>query len=377
QIGKRAFVRFAAPGELVRIRIDKEEKRFLEGSVEQIIEPSPQRTSPPCHYFSVCGGCDLQHIDIATQRELKRAMVESTLYRQGGVTPRRGVMLSSAELPHLAYRRRATLHLSEAGPLGFYQAGSGVVVPIESCQIVTPALNSAITDLHRFTEALKAHCGAVVLEEDATGKVSILLVPRVGAEQRLSVPPELKGLFQSTRIKGQVDSSEDEALGHFSQVNAVGNAELIRLILGYVTHPHVTDLYAGSGNFSFPLARAGKTVAAVELDPALVATGIRCAKEQKIPSVTFTNASCEKYCKQHTLQESVVLDPPRSGARDVVKRFDPARTKEVVYVSCNLPSLVRDLKILSERGYTLQETVVVDMFPQTHHVETVNLLTAG
>lgn len=376
QIGKRAFVRFAAPGELVQITVDKDEPRFLEGSIQRIIESSPQRAEPPCQHFAICGGCDLQHMEINAQRELKRRMVESTLLRQGGLSPKNGVLLSAVALPHLSYRRRATLHLSKAGELGFYKAGSGIVVPIEHCHTVTPALNRAIGCVRTVTDTLKIHCAQVVLEEHAANVVSVLLVPRVGSEQLLSIPDPLKDEFPNSRIKGRGEASED-ALGHFSQVNATGNAELIRLVLKYVTHSCVTDLYAGSGNFSLPLARAGKTVEAVELDAALVAAGIRQVREQHLSMVSFTNASCESYLKRHSLHRSVVLDPPRSGAREVVKRVDPSQTQELVYVSCNLPSLVRDLKILSERGYELQETVLVDMFPQTHHVETVSLVTAA
>jgi len=376
QIGKRAFVRFAAPQELVRISVDREEKRLIEGSLVEVVEPSTHRVPPLCEYFGTCGGCDLQHIDIVSQRELKRSMVESTLRRQGGITPREGVALSQAELPAFSYRSRITLHLSKEGELGFYRPGTGIVVPIESCKIAAPALNEALRALQTLIVDLKADCGAIVLEQDPTGGVGVLLIPRAGHEGRLQPPPRMAEHFSRVSVRGRAreDNEEPDSLGHFSQVNAIGNAELIKLALEYTTHSDITDLYAGAGNFSIPLGTLGRNVSAVELDSTLVATGRKVAELRGISTVSFVQSSCESYVKRNRLHRSVLLDPPRSGAREVVRLFDPRKTVEVVYVSCNLPTLVRDLKILSERGYEVEKTVVVDMFPQTHHVETVSRL---
>lgn len=377
QIGKKAFVPFAAPKELIEINITKEDKRLLHGQISSILEPSPERRTAPCPYFTSCGGCDLQHLGIALQRRLKVEMVESTLHNQGGIIPINGVQLSKAELPEFGYRRRITLHLSNAGLLGFYRAGSGDVVPISKCLLASESINQTLAKLLGVTKELAQFTGAVVLEEDSTGSVSVLLIPRPSVTQPPILPANILELFPGISVRGQPhEVLDDQTIGHFSQVNAAGNQELIRLVCAAISDSAVTDLYAGAGNFSIPLAKTGINVHAVELDRALVLAGEKAAKAAGLRGIKFTQSSCEQFVKLFPLAPAVVLDPPRGGAREVVKRFNPKITKQIVYVSCNLPSLVRDLKILKERGYKIEHTTVVDMFSQTHHVETVTRISS-
>ena len=377
QIGKKAFVPFSAPNELIEIHITKEEKRLLHGQINSILESSPNRRAAPCPYFTTCGGCDLQHLDIAQQRQLKVEMVETTLRNQGGIVPINGVQLSTAELPEFGYRRRITLHLSNAGSLGFYRAGSGDVVPITKCLIASDAINHALTRLLSVTAELAPLTGTIVVEEDDAGFVSVLLIPRPASSAGSVIPRKVLELFPRISLRGRSSQgSEDQIIGHFSQVNATGNQELIRLVCAAVGGSTVTDLYAGAGNFSIPLAKMGLSVHAVELDNALVLAGERAAKSAGLTGVKFTQSSCEQFVKKSPLTPSVVLDPPRGGASHVVKRLHPSKTQEIIYVSCNLPSLVRDLKILKASGYKIAHTTVVDMFSQTHHVETVTKIVA-
>ena len=375
-VGKRVFVPFAAPGELVTIGVLKEEKRFIEGKLTDIIERSPSRIDPVCPYFGTCGGCDLQHLPISEQRELKRRMIESTLARQGGIRPTRGVSTTSTSLPEYGYRRRATLHINVAGELGFYRSGTGEVIPVDHCPIASRSINEGITVLQPFLPILREELGAVAIEESETGEISLLFLPRDGIKPRTPLPEELVRRIPRASVRGGTQPDED-GTGHFSQVNAAANAELIRLVLERMTEEVVTDLYAGSGNFSIPLATAGRSVTAVELDPTLAALGMKAATANSLtPRLRFVQSSCEQYLKSNHPAASVLLDPPRSGAKEIVKRLEPQRTRLIVYVSCNLPSLTRDLQTLSARGYEIVETIFVDMFPQTHHVETVTSIVA-
>jgi 23S rRNA (uracil1939-C5)-methyltransferase len=162
-------------------------------------------------------------------------------------------------------------------------------------------------------------------------------------------------------------------------VNLEGNDLLKDKVSSLVTHRDVTDLYAGAGNFSIPLAKRDHFVDAVELDPELIAFGRLAAFKNGIADnrLTFIEESCERYVKTHKLKTSVLLDPPRSGADAVAKVLNPNITRQVVYVSCSLPTLCRDVKTLADKGYSLVEMWVVDMFSQTYHVETISLLEAA
>lgn len=393
RVGKKIFVREVAPGEIVDVEIVKEEPKFILGRLTTVVTSSPARTTPPCPKFGLCGGCDLQHLDISTQRAAKIEMVRTMLSVQGKIAPRDGVKLLGEDLPGFNYRRRIQLHLDRTGALGFYRANSTAVVPIERCHLALEPLNEAITALRPIASVLAPVIGGVVLER-SSGKTVVVLVVREEIDRRRqssaieSVVKQVAPRFPDLIIRRltealfrQRDGAPVEgpdpidSVGHFSQVNAAGNEILIDTVRNQIAGAVVTDLFAGAGNFALPLARAGMSVTAVELDPALVLSGTRAAREEGI-QVQYVPLPCEKFVERHPLSETVVLDPPRAGAKEVVKRFDPSVTKRVVYVSCDLPSLTRDLKTLVERGYIFERLFVVDMFPQTHHVETVAVLGA-
>lgn len=350
--GKRAFVRGACPGELVEADVIREDKRFVEAKLAKVLEPSGKRISPPCRYYQNCGGCDLQHLEIGAQREAKREMIETTLKFQAGIVARNGVQIASGNLPDFKYRRRAFFHLSKTGELGFFRAGSRDVVDIEMCPIVSDKINQKLVEIRADRSRLSKDVAGIIVEEH-------------GQETRTI----------NKRRDMRSSDGDDEIVGHFSQVNAEGNSILIKIVNEAVITGKVTELYAGAGNFAIPLAQKGCAVDAVELDGVLVKAGRQLVQELNIP-VTFFESSCEKFLKGYPLQETVILDPPRSGAKEVVKHFRTHTTQKIVYVSCSLPTLARDLKTLCELGYRLDAVQFVDMFPQTHHVETVSILVA-
>jgi len=391
--GKKVFVREVTPGEIVDVEIVKEEQKFILGRLAEVVTPSPNRTPPPCPKFGICGGCDLQHIGLSTQRAAKAEMVRTMLSIQGKLSPRDGVTLLGENLPGLNYRRRIQLHLDRSGALGFYRPNSTAVVAIERCFLALEPLNEAITTLRPITKAIAPVVGGVVLERHGEKTVVIFIVrDEVDTRRRRSdidglideaapVFPNLivrrmsEDLYRQSNGAELVGPDSADAAGHFSQVNAAANEILIDTVLAHVQGASVTDLFAGAGNFALPLARKKMAVTAVELDPALVLYGTRLAREEGL-DVRYVPLPCETFVERHPLSETVVLDPPRAGAKEVVPRFDPAVTKRVVYVSCDLPSLTRDLKTLVERGYIFERLFVVDMFSQTHHVETVAILSA-
>lgn len=390
--GKKVFVRGVAPGETVDVAVVKEEARFIVGEATAVAEPSPERVAPPCPHVGVCGGCDLQHLTLAAQRRLKVDMVSTMLAKHAKVSPRDGVIVRGEELPGFHYRRRIQLHLDRAGNLGFYRAGSNTVVAIGACLLALPPLNRALEQLRPLGPRVADVVGGITLECVGDAVVGILNVrPELDPKRQAGaiatarravevVPIDLIVRHRARdlyRRRGGVESACDEpdSAGHFSQVNPAANTALVEVVSRAVETAEVTDLYAGAGNFTLPLARAGRQVTAVELDPALVLAGSRAARAEGL-AVTYVPLHCEVFVERHPLAPTVVLDPPRAGAREVMGRLDPRTTRRVVYVSCDLPSLARDVKIAVERGYVFEHLSVIDMFPQTHHVETVAILSA-
>lgn len=388
RIGKKAFVRYVIPGEVVEIQVDQEKDRFLEGTLLKVLELSPDRREPPCPYFGECGGCDLQHMSIAAQRAAKRQMVEETFQIHLRTLPVRGVELVADTSAEFGYRRRITLHLDLQGALGFFRAGSGDVVDVRECLIASPRINTQLGRARLIASKICSHVAAVVLEEYATGVCAILklregkkLPPQEMIEQLIAAFGTLRITERERELFSHFDSEtlsaeEFQSLSHFSQVNEEGNECLRTIVLGSINEDAVIEFYAGSGNFTLPLARAGKVVNAIEVHPALVALGeARAAAEGVSDRITFHQKSAEQYLKQGTpVRAAIVLDPPRSGAKEVVRSLSPEIHPEVVYVSCSLPTLVRDLKVLKDRGYQIEHCSVIDMFSQTHHVETVTVL---
>jgi 23S rRNA (uracil1939-C5)-methyltransferase len=174
--------------------------------------------------------------------------------------------------------------------------------------------------------------------------------------------------------QGVAEAQTEFPSGHFSQVNEEGNAELRAAVVERVSNREVLELYAGAGNFSLALAQRGHTVTAVEADAELVRYGKREALSHGLAeSLNFQHSSCEKFMKSaHVLPKTLLLDPPRGGAKAALERIAARGVEEVVYVSCNLPTLARDLGLLAAQGFEVQEVLVIDMFAQTHHVETVS-----
>ncbi|MBX7144276.1 MAG: hypothetical protein K1X79_07475 [Oligoflexia bacterium] len=386
-LGKVCFVKFAAPGELVEAQALEETRSFVTASLTRVIEPSPERRTARCKYFGVCGGCDLQHLNIAGQREAKRNMIESMLTQQGKLSLPSKVILLAPELPEFGYRTRIGLHLAPDGRLGFYRTASGEVVDIEQCPIAHDSINATLTKLRAHIGALTSTVGGIEIEGGSPPRIRINLLE--GAQIDSNTIEPLRSLSSDLVIysNGQVvfaqvnntEVSENElAVGHFSQVNEAGNNCLVSEVLAQLQGTHVTEFYAGAGNFSLALARRGTHVTAIEADDVLINLGNRLAQTSGLSSlVRFVRSSAEKFAKRGQLNKHVLLDPPRSGAKGVVEYFDPQLTTDIVYVSCNLPSLTRDLKYLCGAGYSLCRIAAIDMFPQTHHVEIVATLRAS
>lgn len=388
--GKKAFIPYTIPSERVTAQVTLSKKSFFQGEVISLERQAESRTTPRCAVFGQCGGCDLQHIELATQRRLKAEMVRDLLAVHGGVIPTDGIEVLGADLPGFSYRRRMSFHLNKTGAFGLYRKHGRQIVEITECPIATPAINEFLA--HNLT--LVRGCAPeieTVTVEDHDGEIYVAcevhprntsalttLLPKPAFQELTARVPNLQVNYRHKPIyHAQGHPPDAPPVGHFSQNNRLANARMLEYIKSLVQSERVTDLYAGAGNISIPLAQAGHQVTAVEVDPHLVAFGKRRAEAAGVGErVRFETRSCEKWVETNCADHTVVLDPPRGGALEVCQRLSTQSSPRLIYVSCYPPTFARDVQALSERGYTLRHIQVLDMFPQTYHSELIALLEA-
>lgn len=386
--GKKAFIPYTAPGERVVAAITQSKKSFVNAELIEVITSSPERITPPCPVFGQCGGCDLQHVNLNAQRKIKASMVDDLLRVHGGISVAGGVQVLGGDLPGFEYRRRMSFHINKKAEFGLYRKHGRSLVQLSHCPISTPAINKCLEENLELFKSCAPEIETVTIEDHDEGifvalevhprndKALTTLVPREGFQELLKRVPNVQVNYRHKPIfKAESRAVDAPPIGHFSQNNRLANQVMIDYILENVHSERVTDLYAGAGNISIPLAQAGHIVTAVELDPFLVEFGIsRTAEAGLSDRLVFNRNGCEKWIESHTPDTTVVLDPPRGGAFEVCQRLSPETVKEIVYVSCYPPTFARDVQALVEKGYEIKTVQMLDMFPQTYHAELVAVI---
>ena len=366
--GLTLFVSLAAPGDIVRVQIDRLRGKVAFASVVEVIRPSPVRVEPPCPYFGRCGGCDFQQLDYEAQLQAKVEIIRDCFHRIANI----------AELPEIAihpspkqwqYRARANWQFDpQSMHFGYFEAGSHRVCDVEVCAVLVPALQHTLEDL-------RAH----VRNDSFPGAVRN--VEGVAGVEGVSLARALAG-FETKNVSRRIgDETYQFSADGFFQVN---NELLVPLVDEATRNARgavAMDLYCGVGLFTVPLARCFERVVGVESNP----TAARFAKlnlqNANLESARIITARVGEWLNGQSLQSEPVdfllLDPPRAGAENSVIRGILARhPRQISYVSCDPATLARDLKKLLAAGYFLDSVAAFDMFPQTHHVETVVRLTA-
>jgi 23S rRNA (uracil1939-C5)-methyltransferase len=317
-------------------------------------------------------------------------MVADLLRVHGGIEVPGDVQVLGDDLPGLKYRRRMSFHINKKGEFGLYRKHARSIVEIDHCPISTPAINQCLQDNLQLFRECAPECETVTIEDHDEGifialevhprndKALTTLAPKPAFKELIKRIPNVQVNYRHKPIfKAEGRATDAPPVGHFSQNNRLANDLMIDYIKEHVTTERVTDLYAGAGNISIPLAEAGHIVTAVELDPHLVAFGQSRAAERGLgDKLTFHHKGCEKWIDGGTPDATVVLDPPRSGALEVCQRLSPTVSNKLVYVSCYPPTFARDVQVLVERGYTLESVKMLDMFPQTYHAELIGVLVA-
>ena len=409
--GKTVFVAGALPGEKVVARYLKKQKRHYEATVEQVINASPKRIEPRCKQFGVCGGCSLQHLSDQDQIAAKQNALMETLKRLGKVTPKSVLPPLTNETPW-GYRRKARLgvkyvHKKEKVLVGFRERGTSFITETEVCHVLHPSVGLLISPLAELVGSLSIKDKLPQIEV-AIDDVQVILIFRI-LEKLSDVDTslllefgELHNVFIYTQSGGPDTvmplngkavslsySLPDHCVTHdflptdFTQVNTDINRKMVNRameLLELKPDDRVLDLFCGLGNFTLPIARKVKAVVGVEGDANLVKRAAENAEKNAIANTRYFMANLfERLEGQSWLNEQfdkILLDPPRSGAIEIVEQIDKFNAKRIVYVSCYPGTLARDLDVLvNSKGYKLEAAGVMDMFPHTGHVESIALLT--
>ena len=412
--GKVALVAQVLPGEKVLIQPTREKKHFLEARLLDILLPSPDRVTPPCPFFSHCGGCDFQHILSEKQPILKdlvlRELVQRQLPLKAGQSDIFMLPLSSPLFFH--YRQRIRLQVAD-GEVGFYRFHSHKIQKVDACLLARPELNTVLAHLlanDDFVQLAELLQSIELLLSLGEGRVVILLhmmrkirprdkkrIERVVASSLLVKAiivfvsgHGISGVFfgeqgnsssllhfPHTLPDGTVLSMKLEA-GGFSQVNQEQNENLIALVLDWadiVSESRVLDLFCGMGNFSLPLARKVKQLVGMDLQRAAIRSAGQNAETNGLKNCRFMKCAAGEgardLVKNGETFDLVLLDPPRQGCADVISFLSGLQASQVIYISCDPATLCRDLVLLEGEGYSIEKIKMVDMFPQTHHMETI------
>jgi 23S rRNA (uracil1939-C5)-methyltransferase len=366
------FIDGAMVGEAVRARITERRRSFVRATVVEVDEPSPDRIAPPCPYFGPCGGCQWQYMAYAAQLAAKREIVRDQF--------RRGLRLSDDELLAVVreplgmvdpwrYRNVVTVEPDRDGKPSFHHLHSAQLVPVDHCPISQPGISETLRALS--TSGIAAET-TIRVREDGSGVAFTERQRETVRESLGGVPFRVSGgaFFQvNTRPEMRADAATPRSMADVLATEVLNGLALT----GAET---VLDLYAGVGTFAILAAPRARRVIAVEEAP-IAATDARYNAE----AAGARNVEVHTRKAEHlmtTLGERIdaaVLDPPRSGCGPaVLDGLMRLRPRRIVYVSCDVATLVRDLRVL--RGaYMLESCQIVDMFPQTFHIETVNILT--
>lgn len=417
--GKTVFAPYVLPGEVVEASIVEERKGFARASLVEVLAPSPARVAPRCPYFGVCGGCHYQHANYAAQLESKRQILEETVLR-GAKIPLPPIELHSG--PEYGYRNRTRMKIvmQPEFALGYYRHGSHELEPVRQCPISSPLINQAIAALWDLAEeAVKYpslrevqffanHDDGQLLVElfihHATAPALLKNFARLLRERM----PQIAGVAvfasgasrESKTGDSELDDGNLEAsrrlsragvpliegaanliyevgghayrvsAGSFFQTNRFLAGKLVELATAGRSGRAALDLYAGVGLFTLPLSHHFERIIAVEIAQNSYDD---LAANAAVPHIQAVHSTTEDYLNAARGRwDFAVVDPPRAGLGErAAKSLARLAVPRIAYVSCDPATLARDLAVLAGAGYGIEQAHLVDLFPQSYHMETV------
>jgi 23S rRNA (uracil1939-C5)-methyltransferase len=373
--GEVVLMPFVLPGELVEMEREPKRSGIARGRAQAVLQDSPDRVAAACPYFGHCGGCHYQHANYAAQLTAKRSILAETLARTGHIGNQPEIEVISGE--PWGYRNRIQIHF-EKGKLGYREMRSRKLQAITKCPISSPKLNECITALNRMVrekrwpEFLQT---AEFFTNETDVQMNVLETGRPLAQRFFDwCAAEIPGL-----VAGVIEyEGYRVGYGSFFQVNRFLTKALVNAVVGDARGASALDLYSGVGFFSIPLARVFEKVTAVE-------SGVGAARDlefnAKRAGVTIDAHSENVDLFLRALDRApdlVIADPPRTGlGKQVVRHLAELKPKEIVVVACDPATLARDAQGLLAAGYALDRLTLIDLFPQTYHIETVARFTSN
>ncbi len=413
--GKATFIQGALPDETVEFQYTRVKKDFDEGRLVSVITPSPLRVEPKCPHYEMCGGCSLQHLSEKEQIHFKLEQLLDLLSRFGRTQPQE--VLSPLTSNHWNYRNKARLSVryvekKQAAMVGFRERNNPrYITEITQCPVLNAKLDADIIPLRHLIDSMEdKHCIAQI--EVASGDEEIGLIFRnltsLTANDELKIeqfaeqygykiflqpggPDSVYCFYPPNSSDYLTYNLPDYKIAFqfhpndFTQVNANLNRLMVKRALQLMdlkSSDLVLDLFCGLGNFSLPMAQFCSKVVGVEGSKTMVEREYMNAQANHLNNVDFYAANLDDIAEVNNLVKQsfnkVLIDPPRSGALEIVKQIDSLNPERIVYVSCNPVTLARDTDILvNQKGYVLISAGVMDMFPHTAHVESIALFEKG
>lgn len=415
--GKAVFVPFVLPGERVEVSPGEEKAGFVRARLENILQPSPQRVEPPCPYFQRCGGCHYQHARYEQQLEIKAEILKENLRRIAKLELGSEVQLHPSQPWNYRNRTRLQVRGSAEFAIGYYKFGSHELLPIEQCPISSPLINRAMGAVWKLARAGLFPAEVQELEFFANAEDTELLLELAGLEKReqglieqwakaLKIElTELSGVVFETGGRPSSDTGGSEkrhhpnrfragctisqiygvgaltyrtalasyrvSAGSFFQVNRHMTDELVAIVTRGLSGRTALDLYAGVGLFSTVLAKSIGHIEAVESSQCSF-TDLKYNSPVNVKPVCATVDHYLQTAARKSSPDVVVVDPARSGLGErVASQLGKLGARRITYVSCDPATLARDLKHLLAAGYVVEQAHLVDLFPQTYHLETV------
>jgi 23S rRNA (uracil1939-C5)-methyltransferase len=408
--GKAVFVPFTLEGETVDATVTEKKSGFARARLENIMTASPTRIQPSCSYFHRCGGCNYQHTTYEHQLAVKSGILKETLRRQAKVELVDEIAVHAAEPWHYRNRSRFQVRTTPEFVAGYFQYGSHIVLPVEECPISAPLINRALQAVWKIGRAVEIPAELREIEFFTNADDTRLLAElwftadapaakRIAAGEKLTdlLRDELPGLtsayiFPQLPTRGSQAIAEpvpDWALGggqfryrvgatdlrvsggSFFQVNRFLLDELVQIVTAGRSGEVALDLYAGVGLFTSVLASSFRHIVAVESSQSSAAD----LKYNGPENGKIVRSTVEDYLGgkvRHGRPDFIIVDPPRAGLGDRVARaLADSDARRITYVSCDPTTLARDLVHLQAGGYRIDKMHLVDLFPQTFHLETV------
>lgn len=371
--GQVIFVPFTLPGETVRVRITKKHRDYLEGQVIEVVTPSPKRIPPDCAYFGRCGGCQISHATYEHQLEIKKNVLIESLQRNKISFPQPQVIAGNP----FSYRHRAQLKYSaRKSQLGFYEMESNQIVDVQRCLCLPPGLNKLLGNLRTaLTATPLPNLSEIECYENEVGETAVYFNAKIPSNLRSELstittvfePQDAESAGLTVKFR---DSEFPLGPGVFLQVNPGLWKAMVQEVESHFEKKSaaiVTELYSGAGFFTVAIAPHVQMIYACEENP----KAIQFAKtHHPTKNIEWICERAENYkIPLHTTD--VVVDPPRAGLhKSVIDQLLKLKPESISYVSCDPASFSRDLKLLSQ-NYHVQRLVLLDLFSQTYHFETI------